>query len=58
MSAPCEMAGPLATNDIAATALKLAEVVELLGRCAVKHAGAVNAYVAARAEAQLWNEGR
>lgn len=45
----------LSSNDLAAVTLKLAEVVRLLGQCAVKHAGAVNSAVAAREAAANWN---
>jgi len=51
------MPAPLPANDVATLALKLEETLTLLGRCAVRHAGAVNAYVAAREAAMRWNEG-
>ncbi|MBB5984666.1 hypothetical protein [Sphingobium lignivorans] len=50
------MPPPLARNDIATLTLKLAETARLLGQCALRHAGAVNAYEAARAEARTWND--
>jgi len=43
---------------MAALILKLEETATLLGKCAVRHAGAVNAYNAARDEAIKWNEGK
>lgn len=49
------MPAPLMTNDLAALAMKLDETAQLLGACALRHAGAVNAYEAARAEALRWN---
>lgn len=51
------MPAPLASNDIAALTLKLAEGMRLLGDCALKQAGAVNAYAEARAAAQAWQRG-
>ena len=58
LSAPCLTAAPLPSNDIAAMALKLAEVGKLLAECAVGKAGAVNSYVAAREAAIEWNSGQ
>jgi predicted transcriptional regulator len=55
---PCQMPSQLLTNDISALAMKLDETAHLLAQCAVKHAGAVNAYVAARAEVQRWNDNK
>lgn len=51
------MPAPLATNDMAALSLKLDETAQLLGACAIRHSGAVNAYKAARDEALRWNAG-
>lgn len=51
------MPAPLPANDVATLVLKLEEMLTLLGRCAVRHAGAVNAYVAAREATMRWNEG-
>lgn len=49
------MPSPLLSNDIAAAALKLVEVADLLGECAAKHAGTVNAYADARDAAVKWS---
>lgn len=50
------MPAPLASNDIAALVLKQVETAKALAECAVRHAGAVNAYAAARAEVEAWNK--
>lgn len=55
LAAPCPMPSPLLSNDIAALTLKLAETAQLLGECAIKHAGTVNAHHKARVAAQEWN---
>lgn len=48
------MPGPLATNDIAALVLKQVETARALSECAIRHAGSVNAYRAAREAAEAW----
>ncbi len=49
------MPSPLESNDIAALVLKQVETARALSECAIRHAGAVNAYHAARAAAQAWS---
>lgn len=49
------MPGPLETNDIAALVVKQVETARALSDCAIRHAGAVNAYRAARQSAEAWN---
>ncbi len=48
------MPSPLESNDIAALVLKQIETARALSDCAVRHAGAVNAYRAARETAEAW----
>jgi hypothetical protein len=48
------MPNPLRSNDIAALVLKQVETAHALSECAIRHAGAVNAYHAARDAAEAW----
>lgn len=47
----------MTANDIAALVLKQVETSQALAECAVRHAGVVNAYQAAREEAAVWGGG-
>lgn len=58
LSAPCPALPPVADTSIGALAQADTESAKRYADCAARHAGAVNAYQAARDEVLRWNEGK
>lgn len=58
LSAPCAALPPLENRSRAEIATKDNDLAALYWICAQRHAGAVNAYQAARDAAMRWNEGK